>query len=432
MFSTRHAGIDRRHKEEPMPSHAMNRRNMLRLAAGTAMGVPLLGNTTAAVLAGDAPPLDPRLPAGVGAEARLEALPGKAPLIKLSYRPPNYESPIAVFKDAITPNDAFFVRYHLADIPNVNAATWRLSIGGEGAIKPFDLGFDELKKDYEPVEFVAVCQCSGNRRGLANPHVAGVEWGVGAMGNARWKGARLKDILAKAGLKDETIEIAFDGADGPVLDKTPDFVKSLPAWKALDPDTIVAYEMNGEPLPHFNGFPARLIAPGWTATYWMKHLTRVEARAKPLDNFWMKAAYRVPARLFPSTQRFVSQESPANTPITEIMVNSLITSPLGGAEVKAGDMVTIGGIAWDAGFGISIVEVSQDGGKSWASAELGQDLGRYSFRSWQAPLGRAARGKLDILAKATNAIGQSQPMTAIANPAGYHHNAVARLALEVA
>jgi sulfite dehydrogenase (cytochrome) subunit A len=336
-----------------------------------------------------------------------------------------------VFKDQITSNDNFFIRYHLADIPQINAATWRLSVGGDGVATPFDLGFDELKSGYQPVELVAVCQCSGNRRGLAMPHVAGVEWGIGAMGNARWKGARLRDVLAKAGLKDEAIEIAFDGADGPVLDKTPDFVKSLPVWKAVDPDTIIAYEMNGEPLPHFNGFPARIVAPGWTATYWMKHLAEIEARLKPLDNFWMKGAYRVPARLFPSVQRFLSQETPANTPITEIMVNSLITSPAGGAGAKAGDPVTVAGLAWDAGYGISSVEISTDGGKSWASAELGQDLGRYSFRSWQAGLGRPPRGRLEVLAKATNAIGQSQPMTAIANPAGYHHNAVARLALDL-
>ena len=412
-----------------MPKSEIDRREMLRFAAGTALAAPWLASATSA-LAAQAPSLDPRLPSGVATEALLEALPGKAPLIKLAYRAPNYESPLSVFKDTITPNDSFFVRYHLSDIPNVNAATWRISIGGEGATTPLDIGFDDLRKNFEPVELVAVCQCSGNRRGLANPHVPGVQWGVGAMGNARWKGARLKDILAKAGLKEETIEIAFDGADGPAVDATPDFVKSLPLWKALDADTIVAYEMNGEPLPHFNGFPARLIAPGWTATYWMKHLTRIEARTKPLDNFWMKSAYRVPARLFPSTQRFVSQESPANTPITEIMVNSLITSPLS-AEAKSGETLTINGIAWDGGFGISSVEISQDGGKSWTSAELGPDLGRYSFRDWQISLGRPPRGKVDILAKASNAIGQSQPMTAIPNPAGYHHNAVARLALTV-
>jgi DMSO/TMAO reductase YedYZ molybdopterin-dependent catalytic subunit len=200
-----------------MPSKEMDRREMLRLSAGT-VGAPLFASLGTAALAAGMPPLDPRLPAGVATEAKLEALPGKAPLIKLAYRPPNYEAPLSVFKDTITPNESFFVRYHLADIPNVNAATWRLAVGGDGAATPFEIGFEDLKKNYEPVEFVAVCQCSGNRRGLANPHAAGVQWGVGAMGNARWKGARLKDILAKAGLKEEAIEIAFDGADGPVLD----------------------------------------------------------------------------------------------------------------------------------------------------------------------------------------------------------------------
>ncbi|SEB92477.1 DMSO/TMAO reductase YedYZ, molybdopterin-dependent catalytic subunit [Rhizobiales bacterium GAS191] len=415
-----------------LKSSTLSRRDMFSLAACAAMTAPLaVGSARAATAAPQAPPLALGLPSGVATEARLEALPGKAPLIKLSYRPPNYESPLAVFQDPITSNDNFFVRYHLADIPQVNAATWRLAVGGDGAAKPFEIGFEELKKDYQPVELVAVCQCSGNRRGLASPHVPGVEWGIGAMGNASWRGARLKDVLAKAGLKDEAIEIAFDGADGPVLDKTPDFVKSLPVWKAIDPDTIIAYEMNGQPLPHFNGFPARIVAPGWTATYWMKHLTSIEARLKPLDNFWMKGAYRVPARLFPSVQRFLSQEAPANTPITEIMVNSLITSHASGATAKADEPVTVAGLAWDAGYGIASVEISTDGGKSWMSAELGQDLGRYSFRGWQAALGRPARGRLDIMAKATNAIGQSQPMTAIPNPAGYHHNTVARLALDM-
>src|SRR6202035_5430647 len=128
-------------------------------------------------------------------------------------------------------NDRFFVRWHLSDIPHVDADSWRLQVGGDAAERAFELTMDQLKHDFDPVELVAVCQCAGNRRGFSDPHVPGVEWGFGAMGNARWKGARLKDILAKAGLKDETIEIAFDGADGPVLDKTPDFVKSLPAWK---------------------------------------------------------------------------------------------------------------------------------------------------------------------------------------------------------
>ncbi|MGC2201041.1 MAG: molybdopterin-dependent oxidoreductase, partial [Stellaceae bacterium] len=196
----------------------------------------------------------------------LDSLPGKKPLIKLSYRPPNYETPVSYFKTAITPNDAFFVRHHLADIPEaIDPKSWRLQVGGEATTTPFELTLQELQTGFEQVEITAVCQCSGNRRGWSQPHVPGVEWGPGAMGNAVWRGARLRDVLAKAGLRKEAIEIVVNGADGLVLDKTPDFVKSIPVWKALDQNTIIAHQMNGQPLPHFNGFPARLILPGWTA-----------------------------------------------------------------------------------------------------------------------------------------------------------------------
>ena len=189
------------------------------------------------------------LPEGVRGSAVLDALPGKKPLIKLSYRPPNYETPIEYFRTAITPNDAFFVRYHLSDIPEVDAKTWKLAVGGDGANGTAQITLDDLKA-MPAAEVVAVNQCSGNRRGLFQPHVPGVEWGYGAMGCARWKGARLKDVLDKVGLKKEAIEIVFDGADGPPVDKTPDFVKSIPVWKAIEETTLIAYEMNGAPLPH--------------------------------------------------------------------------------------------------------------------------------------------------------------------------------------
>ena len=223
----------------------------------------------------------------------LEALPGKKPLIKLTYRPPNYETPIANFRTAITPNDAFFVRYHLADIPTVDARTWRLTVGGEGANGRVQLSLDDLKA-MPATEVVAVCQCSGNRRGLVEPHVVGVEWGYGAMGCARFKGVRLKDVLDRVGLKKEAIELVLDGADGPVLDKTPDFVKSIPVAKAIE-DGLVAYEKNGQPLPHFNGFPARIVVPGWTATYWIKHvtsITAVQAVRRVLDEIGLPGAGR--------------------------------------------------------------------------------------------------------------------------------------------
>jgi DMSO/TMAO reductase YedYZ molybdopterin-dependent catalytic subunit len=370
------------------------------------------------------------LPSGVRAEAVLEALPGKKPLIKLTYRPPNYETPIANFRAAITPNDAFFVRYHLADIPTVDAKTWRLTVGGEGANGQVQLSLDDLKA-MPATEVVAVCQCSGNRRGLVEPHVVGVEWGYGAMGCARFKGVRLKDVLAKVGLKKEAIELVLDGADGPVLDKTPDFVKSIPVAKAIE-DGLVAYEMNGQPLPHFNGFPARIIVPGWTATYWVKHITSIMATTKPFEGFWMKSAYRVPVGRFPLVARFSSQDTDANTPITEMVVNSLITSHDDGSDVRAGAPLAIGGIAWDAGYGIRAVEVSTDGGRTWTAAQLGEDLGRFAFRTFSVPVTPSARGKLAVTARAINKVGQTQTAELIQNPAGYHHNVMHTVTLNVA
>jgi len=370
--------------------------------------------------------LTPGVPDGVASYATMAKLPGKKPLIELSDRPPNYETPLEYLRTAITPNDEFFVRYHLADIPEVDAKTYKIAVGGDGANNQVEITLDDLKK-MPAVEVVAVNQCSGNRRGLSKPHVQGVEWGYGAMGCARWKGARLKDILDKAGLKKEAIEIGMDGADGPTVDKTPDFIKSIPVWKAIDPNTIVAYEMNGQPLPHLHGFPARVVVSGWTGTYWVKHVTKINALTKPQGGFWMNPAYRIPLGKFPIRDRFVTQETEANTPITEIVVNSLVTSHREGAKVNPGK-VTVSGLAWDGGYGIRTVQVSTDGGKTWSSATLGQDLGPYAFRAWSFDVS-AKKGKNSVMVNATNNIGQAQTAGLIFNPAGYYNNVIQNLTL---
>jgi DMSO/TMAO reductase YedYZ molybdopterin-dependent catalytic subunit len=408
----------------------LTRRRLLEAATSTAAlaGTGLFAPRIAASQTPGALKLSPILSAGTRAEAVLDALPGKQRLIKLSYRPPNYETPIEHFRAAITPNDAFFVRYHLSDIPEVDAKSWKLAVGGDGANGQAELNIDDLK-GMPAYEVVAVNQCSGNRRGLFQPHVAGVEWGYGAMGCARWKGARLKDVLDRVGLKKEAIEIVLDGADGPVVDKTPDFVKSIPVWKAVEETTLVAYEMNGAPLPHWNGFPARIVVPGWTGTYWVKHVTSITAMTHPFDGFWMKAAYRIPVGKFPTVVRFASQETAANTPITEMVVNSLITSPADGTSVKARAPVTVSGIAWDGGYGIRSVEVSSDGGKSWSEATLGEDLGRFAFRPWTYRFSPKTASKHTVLARASNRIGQTQTTELILNPAGYHHNVIQAITL---
>jgi len=374
----------------------------------------------------------PELPEGMLSSSILDSLPGKVPLIKKSWRPPNFETPISYFNDVFTPNNAFFVRYHLSNIPEVAAATWRLKVGGEAMATPLELSLDDLKRDYDQVEIAAVCQCSGNRRGMFQPHVPGVEWGLGAMGNARWKGVRLKDVLAKAGLKKEALEIVLDGADSGPFPGTPDFVKSIPVWKALDENTLIAYAMNGEPLPHWNGFPARIVIPGWTATYWMKQVTSIMAVTKPFDGFWVKSAYRIPRGRFPLIDRFVSQETDVNTPITEMVVNSLITNAASGERVPAGRPFELNGIAWDGGYGIARVEVSVDGGTSWRNATLGTDYGRFSFRPWTYVIKDPERGAMTVMAKASNRNGATQTFELIPNPAGYHHNVVQRVDLTVA
>src|SRR3954464_10058541 len=261
------------------------------------------------------------LPGGALAEQALFALPGKFPLIKKTFRPPNFETPVQYFRSALTQNKAFFVRWHLAAIPEVAAATWTLSVGGDSAGQEMKLTLAELRKNFKPAEVVAVCQCSGNRRGLFEPHVAGVEWGVGAMGNARWRGVKLKDVLAKAGVKPGALEVVFDGADHGAVENTPDFIKSLPLDVAMVDNTLVAFEMNGEALPHWNGVPARLIVPGWTGTYWVKQPTSVKVVSQPEKGFWMNPAYRLPRGRFKS-RPFKTQATEATEPIPAMTVNS--------------------------------------------------------------------------------------------------------------
>ncbi len=402
---------------------------MLRRQILTGLGAAAIAGTASgrqAFAKAGAPPvlaLDPGLPPGVADTAALERLPGKQPLIRLSYRPPNYETPLDGLRGPITPNDRFFVRYHLAVIPEMEALrkNYTLTVGGDAASRTVTFTPEDLRRQFTPAEVTAVCQCAGNRRGLFSPHVPGVQWGSGAMGNAVWSGVRLKDVLAKAGIAPGALEIALIGADGPVIDQTPPFRKSLPIAKALDDDVILAFDMNHLPLPHYNGFPLRLVVPGWASTYWMKHLVGIEIRSKPLDSFWMQTAYRVPKGLFPVERNFASQENDKTAPITELVVNSLITSHHDAARASASGF-TVEGVAWDRGHGIRSVEISFDGGQAWVQAALGKDLGNYAFRPFSLRTGKLAPGRLTMMARATSNAGETQAGTLKFNPAGYNNN----------
>lgn len=377
------------------------------------------------------PWLSPDLPDGTRTEAHLVQVPGKQPLIQLSDRPPNLETPVQAFRTAITPNDQFFVRYHLAGIPDAKKLDgWKLEIGGDAAERSVAFGMQQLN-DLPQTEIIAVCQCSGNRRGLCQPHVPGVEWGYGAMGCATWHGPMLRDVLKSAGIKPEAVEIWLNGVDEPVLAATPAFHKSLPLAKALADETIIATSMNGGPLPLLNGFPARLIVPGWTSTYWMKHLSNITISSKPIDNFWMTKAYRVPAGMFPVADPFTTQNNAQTWPITGMVVNSLIASPIAGEQVDRSGF-TIRGVAWDRGNGIARVDVSLDGGNSWQGALLDRELGRFAFRTFRLATGPLPRGTAELRVRATSDSKETQPDAWKVNSAGYHNNVPQRLTVTVA
>ncbi|HKW44309.1 MAG TPA: molybdopterin-dependent oxidoreductase [Candidatus Eremiobacteraceae bacterium] len=352
----------------------------------------------------------------------IAAYPQKRDLIVLTSRPVQLETPFALFDQGpFTPNDAFFVRWHLSGVPTtIDPAAFRLSVRGFIA-NPVTLSLDDLKKQFSPAEITAVCQCSGNSRGFFEPRVPGGQWGNGAMGNATWRGARLKDILARAGVKSGAVQVRFNGMDKPVLAQTPDFMKSLDLTVATSDDIIVAYEMNGEPLPLLNGFPARLVVPGWYATYWVKMLDDIEVLAQSDDNFWMKTAYRVPADPCGCQQPGTKV---ATVPISLLNVRSFITNVTDGSTVSASDSSVVRGIAFDRGSGIAKVRFSSDGGATWSQAKLGPDRGKYGFREWSARF-NAERGKQYILQSvATANDGATQAATPSWNASGYARNVI--------
>lgn len=390
----------------------MDRRRFVLQASGTMAAAMLLPGRGSAA--------DPALPAGAVASAVMDALPGKRPLIKRSFRPPNYETPVALLREPLTPNDAFYVRWHMG-VPDVGSADWRLRVDGPAANAPREFSLADLRK-FKAHEIVAINQCSGNRRGLFDPHVPGVQWSYGAMGNAAWRGVRLKDVLDSAGIAGSAVEVLANAADSPTL-TGPDFAKSLPMSKALDPDTLIAFEMNGEPLSRWHGHPARLVVPGWTATYWVKCLTELSILDKPFDGFWMKTAYRVPRNLF-GPSGFESQDNEQTSPITAIKVNSLVIAPTSGATVRPAHSVEISGYAWDGGSGIRRVEVSTDAGGSWRDARLLRSIGRYAWTPWRFDWTAPTSGTVSLRVRATANDGSTQPDTLVRNPAGYHHNVV--------
>jgi len=356
--------------------------------------------------------------------------PQKAPLLLLTDRGVQLETPRSYFQAAITPNHAFYVRWHLDAIPSaVDLKTWRLQVAGN-VTKPVSYSLADLMRKFPAETIVAVNQCSGNSRSRLEPRVAGGQWGNGAMGNARWTGVRLGELLRAAAPKTGSVQVQFQGLEsgpGPEGFGSHFFQKSLDMTEPVLDECIVAYAMNGEPLPMLNGFPVRLVVPGYFATYWMKCLTWIRVLDKTDDNFWMKSAYRIPDTPRGNT---TPQEVKAGTvkmiPISRMPVRSFLVSPDGDTKIPAGMPVQVRGIAFSGHGDVTKVDVSVDGLKTWQLARLGEDLGRYSFRTWEFTWTPKASGRYTLASRAADSAGNTQPDEGVWNPGGYLWNRIER------
>src|ERR1700747_2870912 len=269
--------------------------------------------------------------------------PQKGSMILQRTRPPLLETPMEVFdRGVFTPNDQFYVRWHWAVIPtSVDAAAFRLAVRGH-VNQVLSLSIGDLLK-MPRVELAAVNQCSGNSRGFFLPRVAGAQWAPGAMGNARWTGVRLKDVLDRAGVKAGAVQVRFDGLDEPVVPEAPDFRKSIDIDHARDGEVMIAFAMNGEQLPLLNGFPLRLIVPGWYSTYWVKMLSDIEVLNKPDDSYWMVSAYTVPDT--PHANIVPGQTGVKMVPINKMVPRSFFTNVVNGATLP-GTNAALRGLAF--------------------------------------------------------------------------------------
>jgi sulfite dehydrogenase len=365
------------------------------------------------------------------AEPSAEAFPEKSrDLLLHTDRPPNLETPLHRLTDDLTPNDAFFVRWHLQQLPTtVDVEAFRLGVGGHVA-RPLSLSLEQLRK-LPAVEVVAVNQCSGNGRAAFGPRVPGIQWTQGAMGNARWRGVRLKDLLDKAGVKAGAADVVFGGLDRSPVSSVPDFEKSLAIDLAHGGEVMVAYSMNGTELPMLNGFPLRLVVPGWYSTYWVKALDSIQVTSKPFEGYWMAKAYRVPKNDEATEQKGTLAKE--TVPISRMNVRSFIVSPSSDAALLRGTAIELGGVAFDGGSGIRRVEVSTDDGVSYRDAVLGVDLGKYSWRRWKSMWTPPSAGVHTIRVRATSGSGETQPNEATRwNRSGYMQNAVERVSVRVA
>lgn len=346
-------------------------------------------------------------------------------LVVRSESPADFETPVSLLdRSWITPNDVHFVRSHLRT-PRVSLETWRLKIDGE-VERPLSLTLQDLAR-YPRVDQAVTLECAGNGRAFHDPPVAGIQWEKGAVGTGRWTGVRLVDVLRDAGVKSSGKHLVADGADSPI-GNVPDFIRSIPLEKALHPATMLATQMNGEPVPLDHGFPLRLIVPGWEGAASTKWLVHLQVSEREFDGFFEQTAYRIPTRYVAPGEAVDPSDT---TPYTELQVKSIVTAPLDGAPVRAGSTIELRGFAWAGEAEIVSVDVSTDLGRTWGAATLGADRAPYAWRRWSFPWRADRPGSYVAMCRATDTRGRTQPILAQWNPAGYLWNVIDKVRIDV-
>jgi sulfite oxidase len=382
-----------------MRDRVISRREALTLALTAAAGT-LVRPSQAAEGAPSAASLTQSATGSPGAKAGASA----PSLIIRNARPLDAEAPIEALRTFETRNDLFFVRSH--HLPPTEPTTpWTLTIDGD-VKSPLTLSLDDLRRirASRPASRRA---CAGNGRGRFNlPATSGVQWEYGAVSNATWTGVPLSALLERAGVQESALHFWMEGADKSPIPAAPKFLRSIPRETALG-DALIAYEMNGQPLPYLHGGPLRLVMPRWYGMAWTKWLTHIHARATESDNHFMARGYRWAD----------------GTPVNFMRVKSVITSPREGDQSRPGT-TRVTGVAWTGTGTVSKIEISTDEGKTWQEGKFTTEAKPGMWRLWEADAPIGAAGDQRVRARATDTDGHTQPDQAAPNGAGYGNNSI--------
>jgi DMSO/TMAO reductase YedYZ molybdopterin-dependent catalytic subunit len=389
------------------------------------------------MLLGSAIPCWRNFPAGLIPAALAESdeafvIRGKTGLRILNDRPLNAETPVHMLDDDVTPTELHFIRNNGIPPMRVDPEAWRLRVDGE-VESELELSIRDLRREFKVVTLRLQLECGGNGRAAFNPPARGNQWSLGAIGNAEWTGVRYADVLRAAGLKPAAIYTGHCGADAHLsgqADKLP-ISRGIPLAKALDPHTLIAFEMNGQPMHPMNGAPLRVVAPGWPGSCSQKWLTRIWVRDRVHDGAKMTGtSYRVPKYPVAPGQAVPEEDFRI---IESMPVKSIISSPRTGHELPAGQRdLRVRGHAWAGDLEVSAVDVSIDFGRSWSRARLHAPPNKFSWQSWIADLNFPVAGYYEVWARATDELGQAQPFRIAWNPKGYLNNSMHRIAVRVA